>query len=370
MFLAVFLLSGCSLLDIKIESQTVPLTKQELNARVLTREYAQQFFSQTEQAADKMHQYYGPKDQENQSNVLLWKINAVERMQSAAYQVSPMAGLIDVWVFSLQLNQFYVEGNGKDLFVGNEAKEVSQHLANEMDNVAKSLLPTHEYQSAASFVKQHANAYPFADLSFNRTPAYRLWRESIDGGGLEAVTTLGTMPEAIGDMSDKMSLFSEQTPKIMTWKAQLLALNSMNSIEQVNQAVESFKVVSNSMNDFIRNNPEYMRHLAEEMAFKLQPLVDSIDEKTGEHLQTLSAERRLLEEMIALERAEVARIITKERKALVDDVNTVSQELVNVVMDKLIDVIRSLILYIVLFIAVIFFAPLGLGYILGRKSAK
>lgn len=36
-------LSGCSLLEVKIDSQTVPLTKQELNMRILTREYALQF---------------------------------------------------------------------------------------------------------------------------------------------------------------------------------------------------------------------------------------------------------------------------------------------------------------------------------------
>ncbi|GAL02337.1 methyl-accepting chemotaxis protein [Photobacterium aphoticum] len=39
----VCLLSGCSLLEVKIESQTVPLTQQELNMRLMTREYAQQF---------------------------------------------------------------------------------------------------------------------------------------------------------------------------------------------------------------------------------------------------------------------------------------------------------------------------------------
>ncbi|KXF82960.1 chemotaxis protein [Enterovibrio coralii] len=368
--MAATMLSGCSMLEIQIESQTVPLTKQELNARVMTREYAQQFFSQVEQAADKMHQYYEPRDQVNQSNVLLWKINAIERMQSAAYQVSPMAGLIDVWVFSYQLDDFFSVGEGKELFVGSEAKDVSKHLANEMDRVAQSILSASNYPKAKAFVQKHAEQYPFRDLSFNRTPAYRLWVESNGGNEQDAVTTLGTMPEAIGDMSDKMSLFSEQTPKIMTWKAQLLALNSMNSIDQVNQAVDSFKVVSDSMNDFIRNNPEYMRHLAEEMAVKLQPLVDNIDQKTADHLLTLSTERMLLEQMIARERVEVASIITSEREALVEDVNTLSKEIVDVVMNNLIEMIRSLILYFVLFIVVIFFAPLGLGYMLGRRSAK
>ncbi|GAK86544.1 methyl-accepting chemotaxis protein [Vibrio ponticus] len=71
-------LSGCSLLAVKIDSQTTPLTQQELNMRILTREYAQQFFAQVEQAADVLHDQYDARDQVHQSYVLLWKINAEE----------------------------------------------------------------------------------------------------------------------------------------------------------------------------------------------------------------------------------------------------------------------------------------------------
>lgn len=69
-------ISGCSLLSVKIDSQTVPLTKQELNMRILTREYALQYFAQVEQAADSLEAKYDPNDQINQSYLLLWKINA------------------------------------------------------------------------------------------------------------------------------------------------------------------------------------------------------------------------------------------------------------------------------------------------------
>ncbi len=133
-------LSGCSLLEVKIDSQTVPLTKQELNMRILTREYALQFFAQVEQAADVLQEQYDPNDKVNQSYVLLWKINAEEGLQAAAYQVSPMAALIDTWVFTLQMNQFYAMGAGRDIFATDEAKQVSAHLANEVDHFAQSLL--------------------------------------------------------------------------------------------------------------------------------------------------------------------------------------------------------------------------------------
>ncbi|OEB48895.1 chemotaxis protein [Vibrio parahaemolyticus] len=305
-------LSGCSLLEVKIDSQTVPLTKQELNMRILTREYALQFFAQVEQAADVLQEQYDPNDKVNQSYVLLWKINAEEGLQAAAYQVSPMAALIDTWVFTHQMNQFYATGAGRDIFATDEANQISEE---------------------------------------------------------DAVTTLGTMPEALGDVSDRLSLVSEQTPKIMTWKAQLLALNSSASIEKVNAALNSLQVTADSMRDFIDNNPEYMRYLAEQMAVELQPLVDDIDQKTQERLSQLGEERQALEEMVARERQEIALIITHEREKFAQDMDRVSQEVVNLAMTKLIELVKSTIVYFILFIAAIFFAPLGLGYVLGKRAA-
>ncbi|HCE3507933.1 TPA: chemotaxis protein [Vibrio parahaemolyticus] len=362
-------LSGCSLLEVKIDSQTVPLTKQELNMRILTREYALQFFAQVEQAADVLQEQYDPNDKVNQSYVLLWKINAEEGLQAAAYQVSPMAALIDTWVFTHQMNQFYATGAGRDIFATDEAKQVSAHLANEVDQLAQSLLKKEVYDKTKLFVADFVKQYPFADLSMIRTPAYRAWLEANQISEEDAVTTLGTMPEALGDVSDRLSLVSEQTPKIMTWKAQLLALNSSASIEKVNAALNSLQVTADSMRDFIDNNPEYMRYLAEQMAVELQPLVEDIDQKTEARLSQLGEERQALEEMVARERQEIALIITHEREKFAQDMDRVSQEVVNLTMTKLIELVKSTIVYFILFIAAIFFAPLGLGYVLGKRAA-
>ncbi len=361
-------LSGCSLLEVKIDSQTVPLTKQELNMRILTREYALQFFAQVEQAADVLQEQYDPNDKVNQSYVLLWKINAEEGLQAAAYQVSPMAALIDTWVFTHQMNQFYATGAGRNIFATDEAKQVSAHLANEVDQLAQSLLKKEVYDKTKLFVADFVRQYPFADLSMIRTPAYRAWLEANQISEEDAVTTLGTMPEALGDVSDRLSLVSEQTPKIMTWKAQLLALNSSASIEKVNAALNSLQVTADSMRDFIDNNPEYMRYLAEQMAVELQPLVDDIDQKTEARLSQLGEERQALEEMVARERQEIALIITHEREKFAQDMDRVSQEVVNLAMTKLIELVKSTIVYFILFIAAIFFAPLGLGYVLGKRA--
>ncbi|MED5506109.1 MAG: chemotaxis protein, partial [Pseudomonadota bacterium] len=99
------------------------------------------------------------------------------------------------------------------------------------------------------------------------------------------------------------------------------------------------------------------------------PLVEDIDQKTEERLFQLSEERQALEQMVARERQEIAQIITNEREKFAQDLDHVSQEVVNLAMDKLIELVKSIIIYFILFILVIFFAPLVLGYALGKRSA-
>ncbi|WP_428775173.1 chemotaxis protein [Vibrio sp.] len=362
-------LAGCSLLEVKIESQTVPLTKQELNMRTLTRDYAQQFFAQVELAADALQDQYDANDTLKQSYILLWKINAFEGMQSSAYQVSPMASLIDSWVFSQQMAQFYSQGAGETLFDSAEAWQVALHLNQEIDKLAQSVLERDVYQNSQQFVAQFVQRNPFEDLGMARAPAYRAWLEANQLSVEDVVTTHGTMPEAMGDMSDRLSLASEQMPKVITWKAQLLALHSSDSIEQLNSTLDSLKVASASLKDFIDNNPEYMANLAEQMAVSLQPLVDDIDLKTSQHLSQLSEERQALEVMVARERSEIAQIIDSERDKLTQDLDRLSQQLVNLAMDKLIELVKSSIIYFIAFFIVIFLAPLILGYALGKRAA-
>ena len=380
-FLSLFVLNGCSLLELKIESQSVPLTTVELNTRILTRAYSKHFFSEVESAADKISAMYPKDDTLHQSYVLLWKIHAEEGLQHAAYQVSPTISLIDTWVFAAQMEQFFSDdGKGADVFEGNLDFKTSQLLHVDIEALAKKLLPSSEFNEAKDFIAQFVADHPFDSVAMRRTPALKAWLADQNIDETEAVATLGSMPEALGDVSDQLSLVSEQTPKIMTWKAQLIAMNSNLNGDDINKTMESLRNTSESFQDFVNNNPEYMQNLAEQMSLQLQPLLDDLDNKTDDKLNQLSAERIALEAMVARERQELVNMVERERKAIAvivsqerekftQDLDQVSQDVLTLAMDKVIDLIKSTIIYFILFILAIFFAPLGLGYFLGKRAA-
>ncbi|MEZ9348981.1 chemotaxis protein [Vibrio splendidus] len=372
-------LSGCSLLEVKLDTQTTPLTQQELNARIMTREYAKMFFMRVEDSADLIAQSYPADDTLHQSYVLLWKIHAEQGLQQAAYQTSPMSALIDSWVFTVQMNQFYRQGDGADLFATDDAVETARFLDQEAEKLAKGVLSSSDFKNSKVFVAQFAVSHPFKDLTFRSTPAYREWLSYLGKDESQIVQSLGTMPEAMSDASDRLSLMADQTPKLMSWKAELVALNSSLTGEDLSMTLESLRQTSASMQDFIENNPEYMQTLASIMSTEMQPLLNDLSDKTDQKLAMLTEERVALEkmvtrerealvEMIAKERIEIAGIVTSERELFTQDLDRVSQEVVVLAIDKLMELIKSVIIYFILFILVVFFAPLGIGYWLGKRT--
>lgn len=374
-------LSGCSLLEVKLDSQTTPLTQQELNARLMTREYAKMFFTRVEDSADVIAQSYPADDTLHQSYVLLWKIHAEQGLQQAAYQTSPMSALIDSWVFTAQMNQFYAQGDGADLFVTDDAVETARFLDQEAEKLAKGVLSSSDFKKSKAFVAEFAASNPFKDLTFRSTPAYREWLAYLGKDESQIVQSLGTMPEAMSDASDRLSLMADQTPKLMTWKAELVAMNSSLTGEDLSMTLESLRQTSASMQDFIENNPEYMQTLASIMSTEMQPLLNDLSDKTDQKLAMLSDERVALEkmvtrerealvQMIEKERIEIAGIVTSERELFTKDLDRVSQEVVVLAIDKLMELIKGVIIYFILFILVVFFAPLGIGYWLGKRTAN
>jgi hypothetical protein len=108
----VFFFSQCSL--ITIESKDEPLSTRELNARILTHEFGHTLFQTVDATADSI--ITQSDDGFMQLNALRWKINAVSECQNTIFHASPIYSLIDTWIFTAQMNEFFKTGNGTALF--------------------------------------------------------------------------------------------------------------------------------------------------------------------------------------------------------------------------------------------------------------
>lgn len=361
--------AGCSLLEIKLESGIEPLPTEQLNMRVLSRDYVQSFYSQVETTAD----YIAAQDPtiEQRANALMWKIYAEQTIQRSIFQPSPVAALIDTWVFVEQQQQFFSQGAGKYLFGSQQdaAVAVSESLTRQFRKSAKGLLSNQVYTSSAKFVEQYVATHPFTDISFSRQSAFTDYLTYRKIGEFDVIKTFGTVPEVMSDISDRMSMISQQTPKILGWKAELFALHSNINTEELQKTLEDISVTSAKFQKLMAQSPEMMATLAVDMRRELTPLLDQVSKDTDNKLAQLTEERKALQLMVTSEREALERMVTREREAAKNDINQIADHAVKVVFEQITNTIKSVIVYFILFLLVVFFAPLGLGVWLGKRMA-
>jgi hypothetical protein len=381
----VLMTTSCSLIEATIENPSIPLTQEEQALRIMTREFTYSFFSSIESSADLLEQQYPQNDRLNQSNILLWKIHAEEGMQAAAYQISPYASLIDSWVFTQQMHQFFEHGSGTTLFENQTVPlEVSLSEVNRIETLAKSILAPEEYESTQLFVQTFASNNPFADITFLRTPAYSEWIQYLGKNTVELTASVGTMPEALADVSQRLSLVSEQTPKLMGWKAELIARNSSIDAASINQAVKSVENSSEAFQRFLEENPEYLKELTAQVGSQLMPVVQQVDEIAKDSLeqmdkqllelnQLVERERIELSQLLASERGEITLIIDEQRDKVAQELDVLIERAINKAISQLQTVVEDLIIYLIALIVVLLFSPVllfYLGFRLGKNRSQ
>src|SRR5215472_13393729 len=107
------LLSACSLVSVK--SPERPLSTRDLNARIATRQFSVELTSAVDECADEIAR--NESDPVVLRNVLRWKIATTAQSLRAASQLAPTMAVLDTWVLSAGMQEFFSEqGAGHALF--------------------------------------------------------------------------------------------------------------------------------------------------------------------------------------------------------------------------------------------------------------
>ncbi|MCJ8302954.1 chemotaxis protein [Shewanella sp.] len=368
------LTTACSLLEVKLESGVVPLPQEQLNMRVFSRDFSSTFYSRVEQTADQIAALESNDEQAIylKSNALMWKINAEQALQRTIFQASPVAAMVDTWAFTAQMSEFYDTGAGKALFGEQQAQviETSRALEAQFEKTVKGFVSQSDFNNNRDFIKQYVLDNPLTDITFSRKSAFNDWLIFREINEFEAVTTFGSVPEVMSDISDRMAMISEQMPKILGWKAELYALHSNINAEEIQATLVSISETSARFRELMAQSPEMMQSLAVDMRRELSPLLQQLSDSTDDKLKQLSVERQALELMVKNERLALEEMVARERIAAAANLDEISKHTVEVVFQELTKTLKSLILYFVLFLLVVFFAPLGLGVWLGRRMGN
>ena len=369
--LVVFMLSSCSLFNVDLNTGVEPLPSKELNTRILLHEFANDFSVKVEHVADSIIE--STDDLDMKLNALHWKINAISMSRQVIFQTVPYASLVDTWTFCKQQSDLFGAGPGSIMFQEYQGavQNICGRLESEVAFIAKVVATSKDFESYQRFVDNYAATHPLSSLNFSRGSLLSELNEALGYADSVAVTTVGTMPEAVSDLSSRLNDYSNSIPKLARWKTQAYLYESGIDSVDVKALMDSINMLTSRISYIADNSPELVDSAIIRLNEQLTPLINQLDDKWSETLWKLEEERKALMLSLDDQRILLTENMADERAIIMQDLNVLSKELVEQSWVHVKELIVKSLFLILIILLVMLGLPFGLGFFTGRLfSAK
>jgi hypothetical protein len=363
--LAAALLGGC--FSFKVETPGTPLPPAEVRMRTETRQFAAQMSERVQRAADAIGAQSG--DTAVQAASLRWKIGASVDSRGAAYRSVPRLALVDTWTFAAQMDAFFRDGAGRELFGERHADAANEAAQIAAD--ARALAARHfdaaDLKRYGEVVAKQVADYPLTDLDFTRA-AVPLSAVAGDAG---APTTVGSAAEVAADATDRLDAYGRGVPEETRWRVQLLAIDS--GVKSADVA----RLVARTDETLQRVNELADPRLVEEARGDLRDGLAQVDRRWSETLGVLQTERVALTRSFESTQSALDATVQRERTAFYQEVDRQRAALAieaeryttRAIQDAR-AAVREAIVWGLVAIVVLFGTTFGVGFALGRATRR
>ena len=360
--------AGCSLVSFK--SPERPLPPRDLEARILTRELATEFQAGVTRGAQQISA--SESDPAVLDHALRWEIAALTESRRAATRMTPMMSLLDSWALGAQMQGFMQEGAPGATLFGTHAplvREVTEDFAQDTQALAKRLLSAEEFSSYQRFITEYARQHPLQDLGFARTSVIEQWsREKGSNTGL--VDSLGTIPQAMADVVDRMEIYSDTEPREVMLRTQLALRTAGYSSDDVQASLKQLDARLEHLATVAETAPQLVHEAEAQVRESLGEVLARLDASSREATAALHTERAAVFADIHTERAALLTAVDAERKALADDADRIAEHVVRSSGEEVRRVTREALLLLTLLAAVVLGVPFAAGYAAGRARRR
>jgi hypothetical protein len=358
--------AGCSLVSLKEQ----PLSPRDLNARVLTREYSAQFIAAVEKCADDISAKQN--DQPVLINTLRWEIAAASHSVRAATQITPMMSVLDTWALALQMQSFVSEGNPGGLLFGaqqGQVRSLADQQARSADQLASLVIVPKDLPRYRQFVEGYARDNPIEDLAFARAPIVARWTREY-GADVNLIDSLGTIPEAMSDISDRLRIYGEALPTQALWKTQLAIRESGLSGKEMHATLDALNARMDRMAAAAEKAPDLVHDAIVEAHQTLLGIINRLNESSLSMMQALHEERIALTADVRVERQATLVAMDEERKALALDAAKISDQVVATAGQEVRRLARDVLILLIVLSIVVLGLPFAAGYMVGRNRRR
>ena len=382
----VIVLAACSLLNIELKSDATPLSPEQQRLRTATRDFGEIFFTAIEKTAQSIQN--NTTDTKYKENAITWKINAQAIAIDAIYKNQPAIAFVDMWAFTIQMHNFFATEKGKELFgpYVQEVLKTSSAMENAVATLAQQYFSKKDAQDIRTFLDSYVQKHPITDLTFQRYPVYTLWAANVAKKNREIQeankgkkknekqekigTTVGTMPEVLSDMSDRIAVLTRQVQKNLVWQTELLALNGDVDVKLLGKTVDNMYESSIELKDILLNKDDTLNTFASVLTDKMYPVITTLDTTGNKYMVRLESLSTNVATMLETQRLAIEALVANERATILATLDTMRESTIKQVMQELSAMISSVLWVLIVFLLVVLFIPFSFGMFIGRLTKK
>lgn len=362
------LFNSCSLL--KIESAQEPLSKQDLNIRLLTQSLVNEATNRVEFAADSI--ISATTDSELQKHAYRWKIETLNTFKNTAFQSSPKLSLMDTWTYMLQVRNFMETAEALAFFGSytSYVRQVSQDNVDDIEQKAQRFFASKDFVKHQDFANQYADLYPISSADLRHNSVRSEYVDFLKVPDSLAFTTVGTLSEVVSNFSDKLTYSTDAAGKQFKWSTELMLKEKGFDSLQIKDVMATIEVKVDRLSDIAENTPEKLNMALKSFSNDMQYLFFSLNDQIAFVSERMALERQAIDTIIRRERIALDSIVLRERKAVAAEASDISVRIVDEAMMHVKDLTGTILFYVVLLFAVFLFLPFALGYFAGKVHQK
>ncbi len=353
--------AGCSLLKVAVATGD-PLSKEAMNARVMTRGFYYDLAAEVERAADSI---VAASDRPAvRMAAVRWKIRTTRAGISAVMQDIPDVALSDLWILCRRMQTTF-EGLPDSLLFGAQS-DIARRAADRLDGrvvrLAQNLLSDSRYELMKRFVADYVAANPLSegDEDANTTLA---WLEYLQRNGLEHEYATGSIAEVLADVNDRVSGQTRQFSNTISWSKDLLEMQFQQ---------DSLRSELRAQLDSLDRNFSRMVVVAEHLPEISDAVLSELNAQASQLIRTMNQAVDNAFEGLDHQRSALQGYVTSEREVLVSELRASADDLLQTAIDAVPGLIGKVLLYLVLTLTILIGGPFALGFWLGgvRQRAK
>lgn len=305
-------------------AQTVPdatMTGRQL--RLLLNDYVLDFSVTVEESADQI--IASATDISTDRNALLWKINGISAVFTAASREDALATYFDLAILCEQMLNYFETGAGKDLFGVYQPIAVlaARNARERLRSMARSATRSEEsFQDGEEFVREFASKHPLENIYFSRPSIVPAYVERMKNQKKSIFDITGTVSEALDDLNALLAMYAEYIPKQARWQAELM-LMEIPERDLLPEFSRNFATVSGSTDRLASVAEEVpliiereRERVVEDLRGERIAVLDETNTMLNTALAKIESERVAVLEAVRSERGAVLEAIEKERLAV------------------------------------------------------